>query len=109
MKAIIGAALAAVLVAPACMAANARNPYGNVDHRNDAGNDTGDSQVDALNAAQLGGGSAYGPNTQRRAGYRQRSYYGAVYAPAPRAYYPPPPYYPAPAYAAPPGYYPPPY
>ena len=34
-------------------AANARNPYGNVNHKNDAGNDTGDSQVDQLNAAQL--------------------------------------------------------
>ncbi len=34
-------------------AANADNPYGNVDHRNDAGNDTGDSKVDQLNAGQL--------------------------------------------------------
>ena len=34
-------------------AANAGNPYGNVDHRNDAGNDTGDSRVDGLNANQL--------------------------------------------------------
>lgn len=34
-------------------AANARNPYQNVDHRNDAGNDTGDSQVDQLNSQQL--------------------------------------------------------
>jgi hypothetical protein len=34
-------------------AANADNPYGNVDRRNDAGNDTGDSKVDQLNAGQL--------------------------------------------------------
>ncbi|HEY4172041.1 MAG TPA: hypothetical protein VGM42_03370 [Rhodopila sp.] len=34
-------------------AANANNPYGNVDHRNDMGNDTGDSQVEGLNAQQL--------------------------------------------------------
>jgi hypothetical protein len=34
-------------------AANADNPYGNVDHRNDAGNDTGDSNVEQLNAGQL--------------------------------------------------------
>lgn len=34
-------------------AANADNPYGNVDRRNDSGNDTGDSRVDGLNAGQL--------------------------------------------------------
>ncbi len=34
-------------------AAHAGAPYRNVDHSNDAGNDTGDSQVDQLNAAQL--------------------------------------------------------
>ncbi len=35
------------------LAANADNPYGNVDHRNDAGNDTGDAKVDQLNSGQL--------------------------------------------------------
>jgi hypothetical protein len=45
----IGPALAP---APA-HAANADNPYGNVDRHNDAGNDTGDSKVDQLNAGQL--------------------------------------------------------
>ncbi len=39
-------------VAPA-MAANADQPYKNVDKRNDSGNDTGDSRVDGLNRAQL--------------------------------------------------------
>ena len=34
--------------------ANVRNPYGNVDRRNDAGNDTGDSEVERLNSQQLG-------------------------------------------------------
>jgi hypothetical protein len=34
-------------------AADAANPYGNVDHRNDDGNDTGDSRVGGLNSAQL--------------------------------------------------------
>ena len=34
-------------------AANARNPYGNVDRRDDRGNDTGDSQVERLNNMQL--------------------------------------------------------
>jgi len=35
------------------LAANADNPYGNVNRRNDAGNDTGNSKVDQLNAGQL--------------------------------------------------------
>ena len=34
-------------------AAHAGAPYKNVNHKNDAGNDTGDSKVDQLNAAQL--------------------------------------------------------
>lgn len=34
-------------------AANWQNPYSNVDHRWDNGNDTGDSQIDRLNAQQL--------------------------------------------------------
>ena len=34
-------------------AANARQPYANVNHANDAGNDTGDSQVERLNEMQL--------------------------------------------------------
>jgi hypothetical protein len=34
-------------------AADAANPYGNIDHRNDNGNDTGDSRVGGLNSAQL--------------------------------------------------------
>jgi hypothetical protein len=56
-KAALFAALALV-AAPAIMpsaahAAHAGAPYKNVDKRNDAGNDTGDSKVDQLNAAQL--------------------------------------------------------
>jgi hypothetical protein len=35
------------------LAAHAGAPYTNVDHRNDKGNDTGDSQVDTLNQGQL--------------------------------------------------------
>ena len=50
--ALVAATALAVAPAPA-RAANADNPYGNVDHRNDAGNDTGDSKVDQLNAGQL--------------------------------------------------------
>ncbi len=37
----------------AAQAANASAPYANVDHRNDAGNDTGNAQVDRLNSGQL--------------------------------------------------------
>jgi hypothetical protein len=42
-------------MAPGAHAANADNPYGNVDHSNDAGNDTGDSRVEGLNSRQLDG------------------------------------------------------
>jgi hypothetical protein len=47
----LGATMA--LSPSAAHAANANNPYGNVDHSNDAGNDTGDSKVGGLNAQQL--------------------------------------------------------
>ncbi len=48
----------ALVAAPAMIpsvahAAHAGAPYKNVDKRNDAGNDTGDSKVDQLNAQQL--------------------------------------------------------
>jgi hypothetical protein len=47
-------AAAALACAPvASWAADALHPYSNIDHRVDAGNDTGDSRVDALNQAQL--------------------------------------------------------
>jgi hypothetical protein len=48
-----GSGATMALAPPGAHAANADNPYGNVDHRNDAGNDTGDSRVDGLNANQL--------------------------------------------------------
>lgn len=35
------------------LAAHAGDPYRNVDHSNDMGNDTGDSKVEGLNAGQL--------------------------------------------------------
>jgi hypothetical protein len=42
------------LLAPApAQAAHAGEPYTNVDHSNDMGNDTGDSRVDSLNNNQL--------------------------------------------------------
>jgi hypothetical protein len=50
---LLGAGTAIALGPSAAHAANAGNPYGNVDHRNDAGNDTGNSRVDDLNAQQL--------------------------------------------------------
>ncbi len=42
-------------------AAHAGAPYANVNKTNDAGNDTGDSQVDQLNAAQLNQGAPPAP------------------------------------------------
>jgi hypothetical protein len=48
------AMLPAFVFAPgAALAAHAGAPYTNVDHSNDMGNNTGDSQVDSLNAGQL--------------------------------------------------------
>lgn len=37
----------------AALAANARQPYANIDRRVDKGNDTGNSQVEILNQQQL--------------------------------------------------------
>jgi hypothetical protein len=42
-------------------AAHAGAPYTNVNHANDAGNDTGDSMVDQLNAQQLNPGAPAAP------------------------------------------------
>lgn len=41
------------VASPSAFAANARHPYSNVDHSNDKGNDTGNAQVERLNAMQL--------------------------------------------------------
>jgi hypothetical protein len=85
------ACLALAFAASSALAANARNPYRNVDPRVDAGNDTGDAYVDDLNRSQL-----------------DRNQYGYGRAPAP--YYPARPYYSAPGYYAPsPYHYAPPY
>ncbi len=47
------AALALAVAPAAARAADALHPYSNIDHRVDAGNDTGDSRVEALKQAQL--------------------------------------------------------
>jgi hypothetical protein len=57
-KILLAASLAAfgtgtALAPTGAYAAHAGAPYTNVDHSNDAGNDTGDSRVDGLNANQL--------------------------------------------------------
>ncbi len=113
-------ALVLAMAAPgAALAANANNPYSNVDHRNDAGNNTGDSQVDRLNQAQLNGtgltpapfrlpspatppapgyaGPSQPPTPTQ--GYAAQSYPAPGYAAPgyPAAGYPPPGY-PAPGY-----------
>jgi hypothetical protein len=69
----------------AAHAANADNPYGNVDHRNDAGNNTGDSRVDGLNANQLNG------NYKGAVEPRPPSAATGMYAPSPPPTMPPPP------------------
>ena len=52
--ALLTAIAAAVgFVAPAAMAANARQPYHRVNHANDKGNSTGDADTARLNQQQL--------------------------------------------------------
>lgn len=41
------------LLTGSAQAANARNPYGNIDRSNDRGNATGDSETERLNNMQL--------------------------------------------------------
>ena len=53
LQATVIALAPAFAVASGAAAANASAPYSNVDHRNDMGNDTGDSKVEGLNAQQL--------------------------------------------------------
>lgn len=91
------AATLGALAAPPAQAANARNPYGNVNPRTDAGNDTGNWQTDRLNDAQLGRNYP-GPGPY---------YPASPPPPPPPRYYPPPGYYPPPPpyYYPPPGYY----
>lgn len=95
--------------------ADAAHPYSNVDHRNDAGNDTGDAEVDRLNAQQLDENyyrgappaSAASPAAAAAPGYPPGIAAGPPpgYAPPPQAYPPPrsgpPGYAPAPAYPPP--------
>jgi hypothetical protein len=54
LQAVAVAAAPAFALAPGpVVAAHAGAPYTNVDHSNDMGNDTGDSQVEGLNSSQL--------------------------------------------------------
>ena len=94
MKIVTVLASVVILGAPAvALAANADHPYQNIDHSNDAGNNTGDARVDRLNQAQLNSDGIPAP-----------SYPGYRYAqPQPQAYYPPA-YYPPAYYRAAPGY-----
>ncbi len=120
--ALIAASVGAWVAVPVhADAANARTPYANIDPRVDAGNDTGDSQVDRLNEAQLDRPATqrhYGQNYARPSPHGQYSGYAQVppgnyaaqaYSPryAPYPYAPPPGYQPAPYGGAPyPGSYP---
>ena len=104
-----------ILAAPVtAFAANANNPYANVDHRNDAGNNTGDAQVEPLNQAQLNGTGLTPapfrvPPAQASAAPNPVARPPQAYAAAGQAGYPVAPYpyapYPAPVYAAPYPYY----
>ena len=102
MKMILCCAALLALAPASAYAANAGNPYGNVNHANDAGNDTGDSRVEALNQAQLNGGQ---PANAAQANTTPANIYAgapAGYAPPPVVYaYPPAAYYPAPVYVVP--------
>ncbi len=102
---------------PIIAVADARHPYSNIDHSVDAGNDTGDLQVDILNEQQLNenyrGPYYYGrpppPGVRPPAGPPPVAYRPPApgyYPPPPPGYYPPPPGYPPPGYP-PPGYPPP--
>ena len=54
MKTLVTAlALTIAVGAVPALAANARQPYANIDRRIDRGNDTGDSRVESLNQQQL--------------------------------------------------------
>ena len=108
---VLAPAIAGIAGIPDAKAANARQPYSNIDRRVDAGNDTGNAETERLNAMQLNGGGA-------------PAYPGTPVAP-PAYYpqggnYPPPEVYPQPGYGPaypprpgyvpqvyPPSYYPP--
>ena len=95
--------LSAVHLAAVHLVANAGNPYGNVDRRNDAGNDTGDSEVERLNEGQLDR-NYRGPYTYR---YNYRPPVAPPAYPPPPGYAPPPgnqPGYPPPLGGPSPGY-----
>ena len=106
-------ALAVAVLPVAAAAADAAHPYSNVNRRVDAGNTTGDAQVESLNQDQL---NATGNPGVARPG-RPNPYY--PYAPPPRgqarpavAAYPAPAYvvtpytYAPPVYVAAPFFYP---
>lgn len=63
MKAALIALAFTMGVASPVFAANARHPYQNVDRKVDAGNPTGDDQVERLNQQQLQGGGLGAPSS----------------------------------------------
>ncbi len=65
---------------PTAHAAHAGDPYRNVDHSNDMGNDTGDSQVEGLNAGQLDE-NYHGPVEMRAPSNSQTAQTPPSYAP----------------------------
>ena len=63
MRALLAFGAGLAIVRQPALAAHAGAPYTNVDHRNDRGNDTGDSQIEGLNQGQLD--QNYWRNTRR--------------------------------------------
>ncbi len=114
MRYVLLAAALACLATPASHAANVNNPYGNINPANDAGNDTGDSEVEALNQSQLDSNGIARPRHVARPRYaRPRNPF--AYVPDRTQTYPTTPYqtqpYPPRYYASPNTYnygYPPP-
>ncbi len=93
MKIAVAFAGALLLAAPiAAHAANAAHPYSNIDRRVDAGNNTGDSQVDQLNQQQLATNGSPGREMPPAGSYAQPQAYYPGQGYAPEGYYPPRPY-----------------
>ena len=105
---VLAAASALAVLPAAAMAANAQHPYTNINRRVDAGNNTGDSQVDALNQQQLNKNGTPGTVGQPGPGTPPPgSALGYPVVAPPVVYYPPPPLVvaPYPYYARPYPYY----
>ncbi len=53
LTALAALSVGGLLASPAALAANAKHPYSHVNHKNDAGNRSGDTETAKLNEQQL--------------------------------------------------------